>query len=332
MINPYLRYSLQIFYFLVPFIPLYLFSKRIGKSTGRQRVEPMILMLGFYGVIIDELLTITLDPVYSSESVPYLFLETIALIPILEGAVCIYYFVITIDLALSPKASFNSEKIVLTIVAAISILYPAAITVDEGILWFIYVFLWYVPLFLIALSYARVSFIFRRMRIDYWYLAYIGAVIILLSILFCSIFPKPRLGWLEELMYLGDIPAFFGGLLTFVPSLELLRKMREPLPEQEGSGSQILSDIARKGSEVIGGTCYAVIRGAVEGYNMRFGKNVRLRGDLSVEGLAEEDQGPFLEHVFEVFYQCIGPLTFDVLNRMDGMDRYADILRRRHGG
>jgi len=86
MINPYLRYSLQIFYFLVPFIPLYLFSKRIGKSTGRQRVEPMILMLGFYGVIIDELLTITLDPVYSSESVPYLFLETIALIPILGGS------------------------------------------------------------------------------------------------------------------------------------------------------------------------------------------------------------------------------------------------------
>jgi len=242
MINPYLRYSLQIFYFLVPFIPLYLFSKRIGKSTGRQRVEPMILMLGFYGVIIDELLTITLVSSLFFRECALSVSGTIALIPILEGAVCIYYFVITIDLALSPKASFNSEKIVLTIVAAISILYPAAITVDEGILWFIYVFLWYVPLFLIALSYARVSFIFRRMRIDYWYLAYIGAVIILLSILFCSIFPKPRLGWLEELMYLGDIPAFFGGVADLCAVARALKKDEGASP---GAGRFWLANIKR---------------------------------------------------------------------------------------
>jgi len=332
MVNIYLRYSLEMFYFLVPFIPLYLFSKKIGKSTGKQKTEPLILLLGFYGIVINELLSFSLTPVYSSENALSLWLTSLANIPMITGSVCIYYFVVATERELSPEASFNSEKMSLAIVAAVSILYPATIAEGEDPLWFLDPFLWYIPLILIALSYARISFIFRRMRIDLWYLAYMGAIIIIFALFFCSVFSEPRLGWLEDAMYLGDIPAFFGAIIASVPSLELLRKIGEPLPAQESPGSNVMSDVARRGNEIIGGACYSIISGAVEGYNTRFGKHVTLGSDLSLEGLEEGEQELFLKHLFEVFYQCIGPLTFDILRGVDGTEKYADILRQRHGG
>jgi hypothetical protein len=320
------------FYFLVPFLPLYLLSKRIGRSTGKQKTEPLILLLGFYGIIISEFLFFSASPVYSYEGGSRLWSETLAAIPIIIGSACIYYFVVTIDKTLYPEATFNSENISMAIIAAISILYPANIAVGESSIWFADLFSWYIPVILIALSYARISFILRRMRINLWYLAYVGAVVMISALFFCSVFSEPRFGWLEDALYNGDISLFFGAIIASIPSFELLKRMGEPLPTPESPGPQVIGDVARRASEIIGGACYPIINGAVEGYNTRFGKHVTLGSDLSIEGLEENEQEQFLEHVVEVFYQCIGPLTFDILKGVDGAEKYADILRQRHGG
>jgi hypothetical protein len=326
----------ELCYYLLPFGSIYLLSKKIREETGKLRVEPVISLLGFYGITFSILMWLSLSSLWDflPEKI-YLTMTTVTEIPAIAGTTCIYYFLVSTSRVLMPRSSYDVDRIALTILTGFSLLYPAVLAIGQGPVHFISPFLWNFPTFLIALSYVKLAFIFRRIKMKSWHLAYVGGLIIILSRFFESIFWEPKLLAIEKLAFYGDLPALIGGILAIVPSVELYSRLREKITLLEPSGVEGGNEfrtIIEKANAILGGASLSILKGAVDGYNQRNNKSVVLGEDLEVKGLEEGERNSLLVHIAETFYQCVGPLTFDIIGGVSGLESQEEFLRKKYGG
>ncbi len=62
---------------------------------------------------------------------------------------------------------------------------------------------------------------------------------------------------------------------------------------------------------MIGGTSITIFRSAIAGYNNRFKRDIKVEDTISLSNIEEKEWPELMSFVLLVFYQCIGPVTWE---------------------
>jgi hypothetical protein len=84
-------------------------------------------------------------------------------------------------------------------------------------------------------------------------------------------------------------------------------------------------EFLKNSTEIIGGATMTIFRSAVEGFNKRFSRDIRIDDTIHLSGLNEDEWPRFLEFLLNTYYQCIGPTLFECTKEIKILD---EIVRR----
>jgi len=128
------------------------------------------------------------------------------------------------------------------------------------------------------------------------------------------------------------LPGFAGSLIAIANMLFLYKKLKEPLPEVKEEETEqyafALFQFLTKISEVVGGASITIFRSAVDGYNSRFNKNMKVEDTISLSNIEEKEWPEFMSFVLWVFYQCIGPVTWEKAEEVEKLKGIAETAKR----
>ena len=191
---------------------------------------------------------------------------------------------------------------------------------------------------ILALCYIESGDLLRRFGMRAWYLPLIALFILLLQPLFL-IHNQPRDLIGEPAPHLFRLLAFaFGavaGFIVLVPSVRLILEMRKGMPAMdeeklEDRYIRAVFQFLTKTVEVMGGATLITFRSTVEGYNERFGREVRIDDTIQLSGLSREEWPDFIRSLLNVYYQCIGPLALECCKGIEIMENVADEMGVRY--
>jgi hypothetical protein len=163
--------------------------------------------------------------------------------------------------------------------------------------------------------------VFKNFEIRKWYLSVIASCILTIQPLIL-IHNQMRILWgfVESTPPIfGLLPFTFGtvaGFMALIPSILLLLEMRKPMPEidkksLENEYTLAIFQFLTNTSQTMGGATMTIFRSAVDGYNQRFKKGVQIDDTIHLSGLSNEEWPEFAEFLLSIYYQCIGPTTFE---------------------
>ena len=141
----------------------------------------------------------------------------------------------------------------------------------------------------------------------------------------------PFVSWSEIEM----IPALVGSIIAVANMLFLYRKLRGQVPQIKEDEVeryafalfQFLTNI----SDMIGGTSITIFKSAIDGYNSRFGKNIKIEDTIHLSNIEEKEWPKFMEFVLGVFYMCIGPVTWEKAKGIEGLEEIVETARNHDG-
>ena len=123
----------------------------------------------------------------------------------------------------------------------------------------------------------------------------------------------------EYLQYSATLVCFVTGMATMITFYLRIRKPVEIKEEQEGFYPLALFQFITKVSEIIGSSSLTIFRSAIEGYNQRFGRNISTSDTISLSDVRDDEWQDLLAFILNVYYQCIGPVTWEVAKDVDGL-------------
>lgn len=129
--------------------------------------------------------------------------------------------------------------------------------------------------------------------------------------------------WTIELL-----PGFIGSVIAMVNMVFLYKQLKKPLPimSEEEAGRYVIGvfKFLTGISEVIGGTSLTIFRSTVEGYNERFCRNIKINDTIQLSGLNREEWPAFIRFMLDVYYKCIGPITWDIARDVEELKGFVE--------
>lgn len=123
----------------------------------------------------------------------------------------------------------------------------------------------------------------------------------------------------DRLSYSATITCFAAGMANMIVFYLRIRKPVKIKEEQEGFYPLALFQFVTKISEVIGSSSLTIFRSAIEGYNERFGRNISTSDTIGLSDVRDDEWQDLLAFILDVYYQCIGPVTWEVANDVEGL-------------
>jgi hypothetical protein len=136
--------------------------------------------------------------------------------------------------------------------------------------------------------------------------------------LFDGIFPYGYMP-ITYLNYSAILIGFTAGMANMVLFYLKTRKPVEIKKEREGFYPFALFQFVTKISEVIGAPSLTIFRSAIEGYNQRFGRDIRINDTISLSDVRDYEWQDLLTFILDVYYNCIGPVTWEVAKEVEGL-------------
>lgn len=308
---------------LVPFIPMYILSRKISENT---RFKPRIsaLIAGWIATILD-CVSFWLATFYLADSEKLIRgIADLGSFMVIAGMILIYIFIRDIKVVIFPDdGEGTGPKAALAVIAVFIPICLLLLHLGLGAGDLVWAMLWPVGIFLLSIDCFEVAGIFRKLKVNSWMLGALGSLMIL-AIPFFSIHDVLIL-YVDETLsahynYYGGCIALSGSLLFLIPGMELYREREMPELEESGSENFTLRRFLNNLGEVVGGSASrAILEGAVSGFRDKRDKNISLREDMTVN--LENDWEDFFEFLLATAYQCVGPIAFECSKGISELDR-----------
>jgi hypothetical protein len=195
--------------------------------------------------------------------------------------------------------------------------------------------------YIIIQSYFELGLLYKKFKINTWFL------MILAILPFLGLFLIDGIVSLE--ITLGPIPlsqivspAFWlkpnillisGGMIALPPGIQLYLRLGKPMPkikkvelEEKYIGGVYL--FMTEVCNLLGGSGQTIFESAVKGYNERFDKDIKIDDTIHLSGLTDEEWPKFIEFLLSIFYQCVGPITFECCKKIREMPEIKEIVER----
>jgi PAS domain S-box-containing protein len=82
---------------------------------------------------------------------------------------------------------------------------------------------------------------------------------------------------------------------------------------------------------IAGDSSLEILRGTVEGYNRRFNKNIGIKEGIVLTNMPREEWPSFLEFLLSIFYDCIGPTTFECSEGIKSIEDIVEKVKAKYG-
>jgi hypothetical protein len=123
---------------------------------------------------------------------------------------------------------------------------------------------------------------------------------------------------------------FVGLIAGMANMIVFYLKTRKPVEikkEQEGFYPFALFQFITKVSEIIRSSSLTIFRSTVEGYNERFGRNIKINDTVSLSDVRDDEWQDLLAFLLDIYAQCIGPVTWEVAEEIEGL---REIKKQNH--
>jgi hypothetical protein len=132
------------------------------------------------------------------------------------------------------------------------------------------------------------------------------------------------------------LPGLIGSFIAIANMSVLHLKLKEPMPEIKKEKMEIpyalsLFQFVTNISEVIGASTLAIFRSSIEGYNERFNRNIKIDDTIRLSNINDGEWPKLLDFVLNIYYMCIGPVTWEEARQIEGLDKIAEGAEERYG-
>jgi hypothetical protein len=323
---------------LAPFVVIYAVNRRLER-TGAKQISAhfyaglTFCMINVFGVIAQRTLVLWGTSVPST-------LYTAFQLSLVAGSLLLYWFALLVREKQTGESAYKKLMDIAPPLMLFSVFFIGifwGIHPEHDLLWVLSRFA-YIGYVILALCYLESGDLLRRFGMRAWYLPLIASFILLLQPLFL-IHNQLRDLIGEPAPQLFRLLAFaFGavaGIIVLIPSVRLILQMRKGMPvmDEEKLKDGYIRAVFRfltKTSEIMGGATLITFRSTVEGYNERFGSEVRIDDTIQLSGLSGEEWPDFIRFLLNVYYQCIGPLALECCKGIEIMENVADEMGVRY--
>ena len=87
-------------------------------------------------------------------------------------------------------------------------------------------------------------------------------------------------------------------------------------------------------SMITGDSAMDILTGAVDGYNIRFNKKIGIsvkEEGIDITNISKEDWKSFINFTIEIFYECIGPTTFECCKGIKSIEDMVKKVKEKYG-
>jgi hypothetical protein len=201
-----------------------------------------------------------------------------------------------------------------------------------------------VQMIFLSLVYFELASFFNRFKLKSWYLAIIGGIILYLRIIYAfpygeTLLLEYELGFVasKEVQRVAFLTTFsfplIAAVFAILPGIFLYKQLKMPMPkikevelEEKYIGGVYL--FMTEVYNMLGGSGQTIFESAVKGYNERSNKNLKIDNKIHLSGLTDEEWPKFIEFLLHIFYQCIGPVTFECCKKIREMPELKEIVER----
>jgi hypothetical protein len=249
------------------------------------------------------------------------------------GSLFIYWFVTLLRECQTRESAYQKFTSILPLIFTFFVFFTAifwAIHPKHDLLWAVARPILVFGYLLLTFCYLELAIFFRKFGSKYWHFLTASSVL-LLAYPLISLHNSLRIafGIVESSpLYLRGIQSSFGfiaGILALIPSISLLLEMKKPLPrvdkeKLENDYLLAIFQFLKNTTNTIGGATMTIFKSVVEGYNRRFGKEIRIDDTVHLSGLSLEEWPKFMHFLLDIYYQCVGPITFECSKGIDIME------------
>jgi PAS domain S-box-containing protein len=82
---------------------------------------------------------------------------------------------------------------------------------------------------------------------------------------------------------------------------------------------------------LVGDSSLEILRGAVDGYNKRFKEKIRIEDGISLNNVPQKDWPSFTGFLLNIFYECIGPATFECCEGIKCIENIVEKVKVKYG-
>lgn len=188
-------------------------------------------------------------------------------------------------------------------------------------------------------SYLELGSIYKKLQRKDWFLFFLGAILFIGVIILNELVIIGNFGGKSNAEVFAAYPylllfefifAFSGGFVATTPSLtSLLRKPLKKIEEGPSYAVALFAFVAAIG-EIMGGSTTAIFKSAIEGYNRRFKKNIKIDDTIHLSEVPDKDWPKLIDFVFLIYNQCIGPITFEEAKKIEGLTEFAEMAEEKY--
>jgi len=314
---------LKIFIVLAPFVAIYVINKRLERES-KVRYRSIYFIIGLVFCLIHVVWRIayrTLSRLIELEISPVQ--DAVSLLTLFVGSLFLYWFVLLVKEYQTSESAYKKFSELLPLLFIFSAFFVGifwGMHPENDLFWALCRFSYLGYIFL-ALCYFELANFLKSFGSRQWYLAVIASCVLAVHPLILVHNQIRKLfGFVESTPPIFILlPYIFGsiaGALILIPSIALLLEMRKPMPKidkkvLENEYLTAMFEFLKNSTGIIGGATMTIFRSAVDGFNKRFSRDIRIDDTIHLSGLSEDEWPRFLEFLLNTYYQCIGPTLFE---------------------
>jgi len=112
-------------------------------------------------------------------------------------------------------------------------------------------------------------------------------------------------------------------------------KLKEPVPAIKREEVEVLYAFSlfqflTKISEVVGGAAITIFKSAIDGYNKRFKRNIEIEDTIRLSKVKDDEWPEFIKFVLRIFNMCIGPITWEEAEQIEGLEEITREVKYRY--
>jgi len=132
------------------------------------------------------------------------------------------------------------------------------------------------------------------------------------------------------------MPGLAGSFIAIANMFVLHIKLKEPVPAIKREEVEVLYAFSlfqflTKISEVVGGAAITIFKSAIDGYNKRFKRNIEIEDTIRLSKVKDDEWPEFIKFVLRIFNMCIGPITWEEAEQIEGLEEITREVKYRYG-